>query len=270
MKLTDNDFYRLRDLMYNQFGINLAAKRALIEGRLSSVVAQKNFSSFTDYIDNLLADRTGEELSTLVSKLTTNFTYFMREQKHYDFMKNVALPELTSTIKDYDLRIWSAGCSSGEEPYSIAMWLDNCLGFNRLSWNCVVLASDISDNVLEIAKSGIYEEDKLSHLDATWKRKYFKKIENEKYQATEELRKQAAFRKINLMDKDFKFRRDFHIIFCRNVMIYFDKQTKSDVVEKFYNVLEPGGYLFIGLSETLINQNTRFEHVEPAIYRKPK
>ncbi len=269
LALLDKDFIRLRDFMYSNFGINLSSKRGLIEGRLNSVVQRKGYKSFTEYIDNLMRDQSGEELSILISKLTTNFTYFMREQKHYDFLVKKALPELTPKIPDRDLRIWSAGCSSGEEPYTIAMTLNNYFKENKSAWDTVVLASDISDNVLNAAKNGIYSLDRINQLSDEWRKKFFVKLDENTYQVSKELRNEVFFKKFNLMEKTFVFKKKFHVIFCRNVMIYFDNQTRRELTNKFLDVLMPGGYLFIGLSETLLNLKTRFEYVEPAIYRKP-
>lgn len=267
MQITEKDFERLKNYMYANYGINLQAKKTLIEGRLSVTIQKKGFSTFSDYVDFVLSDKSGGEVSTLVSKLTTNYTYFLREERHYEFMTEVALEKLCPTIRDKDLRIWSAGCSSGEEPYSIAMTLDNYFGLERDKWDKVVLASDISDNVLHAAVNGIYSKERLSSLPEKMVKQYFTKVDQENAKVTPYLRSQVAFRKVNLMDP-FQFKRPFHIIFCRNVMIYFDTATRKRLVEKFYDVLVPGGYLFIGLSETAANLNTKFNYVEPAIYQK--
>lgn len=267
MKITDRDYERLRDYMYKNFGINLEGKRVLIEGRLNSVLSKKGFSGFEEYLDFLLNDKTGAEVSTLVSRLTTNYTYFMREKGHYDFTKRVALPTLCPKIKDNDLRIWSAACSSGEEPYSIAMTLDEYFSISKGDWDKVILASDISDNVLKIATNGIYPQERLNTLSESKIKTYFKKIDEKNYKVTPYLRSQVAFRKINLMDP-FSFKKKFHIIFCRNVMIYFDNPTKEKLLQKFYDILVPGGYLYIGLSESVMSLKTKFAYVEPAIYTK--
>lgn len=267
MKITDADYQRLKNYMYQNFGINLEGKKVLIEGRLNAVLRKHGFNNFNDYIDFLLRDKTGSEVSTLVSRLTTNYTYFMREQGHYDFTKKVALPKLCPTIKNKDLRIWSAACSSGEEPYSIAMMLDQYFGVGKDQWDKVVLASDISDNVLRTATKGIYPKERISMLSDSEIKTYFRKEDEKNYRVTPYLRSQVAFRKINLMDP-FSFKKKFHIIFCRNVMIYFDNQTKERLLDKFYDILVPGGYLYIGLSESVLSLKTKFKYVEPAIYTK--
>ena len=153
MQLKDKDFYRLRDFMYNTFGINLAQKRMLIESRLSHIATQKGFEDFTAYIESIMSDQTGKELSILVSKLTTNFTYFMREEQHFNFMRRVALPEIMPRVRDNNLCIWSAGCSSGEEPYTIAMLLADQFELDGSGWDIGILATDISTTVLEKAQA---------------------------------------------------------------------------------------------------------------------
>ncbi len=268
MQLKDQEFFRLRDYMYQNFGINLSQKKALIEGRLSNTLKEKGYPDFSAFIDHLEADKTGEDISLVVTKLTTNFTYFMREEQHFDFMKNVALPEILPTIRDKNLCIWSAGCSSGEEPYSIAMFLDEYFGGNKKGLDTKILATDISDKVLRSAHRGIYQEERMTKMPSSWYQKYFKKLSDEEYEVKPQIREEVIFRKFNLMEPTFQFKKKFHIIFCRNVMIYFDAQTRTRLAQKYYDCLNPGGYLFIGLSETLINSNTRFDYVRPSIYRK--
>jgi len=269
MQLTDSEFFKLRDYMYDNFGINLAQKRTLIEGRLQAVVTQKGFDNFTQYIDNLIEDKTGGEVSMLVSKLTTNFTYFMREEQHFEFMRNVVLPESLPNIKDNSLAIWSAGCSSGEEPYTIAMVLDDYFKGNKRGLDTRVLATDISDRVMNQAKQGIYSEERINKLSDNWRKKYFTQLGPDSYQVKPNIKNEVIFRKFNLMDP-IKFKRKFHLIFCRNVMIYFDAPTRQKLTEKYFQNLVPGGYLFIGMSESLANTNTSFDYVKPSIYRKPR
>ncbi|MBQ9624711.1 MAG: chemotaxis protein CheR [Clostridia bacterium] len=271
MKLTDEEYKHLADYMYKKFGINLKGKKTLIEARLASIIRDRQFQSFSQYIETLTRDISGVEDSIIVSKLTTNYTYFMREQGHYNFSKRKALPELCPRIKDKDLRVWSSACSSGEEPYSIAMMLDEYFNNNHSDekWDKVVLASDISDNVLRTATQGVYSKGSMTALSNGEVSKYFTPAGTDTFKVTPYLRSQVAFKKINLMDP-FSFKKPFHIIFCRNVMIYFDNQTKEKLINKFYDVLVPGGYLYIGLSESIINLKTKFTYVEPAIYKKEK
>lgn len=268
MQLKEQEFHRLRDYMYQNFGINLSEKKLLIEGRMANALKQKGFHSFGEFIDHLEKDDTGEDVSMLVTKLTTNFTYFMREEQHFDFMKEVALAESVAKIRDGNLCIWSAGCSSGEEPYTIAMLIDEYFKGNKRGIDTKVLATDISDKVLRIAKTGVYKDERMNRMPPYWSKKYFRKAGDDTYEVKQEIKNEVIFRKFNLMEPVFHFKRKFHMIFCRNVMIYFDSQTRGRLAKKFYDSLHPGGYLFIGLSETLINNETDFEYVRPSIYRK--
>lgn len=268
MNIEDRDFHRLRTYMQQNYGINLEKKRTLIEGRLVNSIAAAGFDSFHDYIEDILSDTTGKKTDQLLTKLTTNYTYFMREETHYKFMVNVALPELTSKIKDHDLRIWSAGCSSGEEPYTTAMVLDNYFGIQKREWDSTILATDISPRVLEHAAVGVYPGEHLEKLPDPWKKRYFKNLGEDRFEISKSIKNEVVFGEFNLMDNFSRFKRKFHIIFCRNVMIYFDTPTKAALSKKFYDAIVPGGYLFIGLSETLSGIFNGFEQVSPGIYKK--
>jgi len=268
LTISDADFKRIHEYMKENFGINLGAKRSLIEGRLSFPFSQSGFENFNDYIEDILTDKSRAKIDDLVIKLTTNYTYFMREEAHYRFLLEAALPEWAAKIRDKDLRVWSAGCSSGEEAYTIAMTIDEYFGFEKNDWDTTVLATDISSSVLEAAKKGIYKDDHLDKISPVRKRKYFEKIGTCEWRVRDELSREVIFSRFNLMDDFSKFRRKFHIIFCRNVMIYFDGATKTALARKFYNILEPGGYLFIGMSETLSGISDDFVQVQPSIYKR--
>jgi len=272
MQIADKDFFRLRDYIKSNFGVNLEKKRTLIEGRLSNFIVSEGFEGFHDYIDDVFADKSGAKINTLMTKLTTNYTYFMREETHYRFMEEVALPYWTSQIRDRDLRIWSAGCASGEEAYTTVMVLHEWFGPTKIKeWDSTVLATDISTRVLDMAKAGIYPEEHFDHLPKAWKLKYFDKVGEEKYKIKPVLAKGVHFGQLNLMTNfGAKFRKKFHIIFCRNVMIYFDSPTKQALAKRYHDALEVGGYLFIGLSETLSGIQGDFQQVQPAIYRRVK
>ncbi len=269
MKIEEKDFKRLKEFMLLNYGLNFENKISLIEGRLSNHISKKGFQGFHDYVDCILKNPSEEELSTLVSKLTTNYTFFMREPRHYDFLREHVLPELSEKVKGGNIRIWSAGCSSGEEPYTIAIILKKFIESQKAGFSFKIRATDISDNVLEQARNGVYSEMQLKELDQETKNKYFIKVEGDRYQVSDELRKLVGFEKFNLMRRFTHSYQKYHIIFCRNVMIYFKNETKQELSEKFYAQLEPGGYFFVGLSETLHNIESKFEFVRPAIYRKP-
>ncbi len=269
-KLADRDFVRLAAYMKTNFGINLDKKKTLIEGRLGSMIHNRGFSGFEEYINHALTDPTHSEIGQLVSSLTTNFTYFYREEQHYEFLKKVVLPEWTPKIRDRDLRVWSAGCSSGEEAYTAAMLLNEYFAGVQPKWDTKILATDISDNILAIAKQGVYNKESLSRLPAAWKARYFTQHPHlsDSVLIGDEIKNEVIFGKLNLMDRVFPFRKKMHVIFCRNVMIYFDGPTKEALVRRYHDALEPGGYLFVGLSETLGNLKTDMIPVQPSIYRR--
>ena len=270
MHIEDNDFFRLRDYVKTNFGVNLEKKRTLIEGRLTNTITQSGFTNFHDYIDDVLSDKSGAKINMLMTKLTTNYTYFMREETHYKFMQDEALPYWTSVIRDHDLRIWSAGCASGEEAYTTAMVLHEWFGPRKKEWDTTILATDISTKVLDLAKQGVYPEEHFDHLSKAWRDKYFSKTPDGEYKVRDILAKEVVFNQFNLMGEFSRFRKKFHIIFCRNVMIYFDTPTKQALAKRFHDALETGGYLFIGLSETLGGISGDFQQIAPAIYRRVK
>ncbi|MDR3542801.1 MAG: protein-glutamate O-methyltransferase CheR [Desulfosporosinus sp.] len=268
-KISVKEFKQLADYIKANYGIYLKdEKQTLVTGRLSNVLAEKNFTTFAEYFDYVVADKTGDAIVTLIDKITTNHTFFMREVDHFNYFKEKVLPQLASASKDKDLRIWSAGCSSGEEPYTLAMLIDEFFGADKKWWDAKVLATDISSKVLDIAVQGSYNNEGLAMIPAYWKLSYFEKLGNEKSVLIPKIRNEVIYRKFNLMDKTFPFKKKFHVIFCRNVMIYFDNKTKMDLVKKFYELTEPGGYLFIGHSESLNRNETDYKYILPAVYRK--
>lgn len=271
LTISDQEFKQLTDYIKANYGINLKSeKKTLLIGRLRNVLREKQFAGFADYFNYLITDKTGEAGITLIDKITTNHTFFMREADHFNFFRDRVLPYLAGAARDKDLRIWSAGCSSGEEPYTLAMIIDEFFGLDKRWWDTKVLATDISSKVLEMASKGIYNNEGLAAMPAYWKLNYFEKYDSERSVLTKKIRDEVIFRKFNLMDEHFPFKRKFHTIFCRNVMIYFDNETKIKLVKKFYEVTEPGGYLFIGHSESLNRNETDYKYIMPAVYRKEK
>lgn len=266
MVLLDDDFHRLTVFVKSNYGINLAQKRQLVASRLGSTVTEQGFTDFSGYINHVLKTKNPKDIETIINKLTTNYTFFMREKQHYDFFRNVALPEIVEKHKDTKvLSIWSAGCSSGEEPYNISMYIKEFLGARAKEWDTRVLATDICQQVLATAKQGIYELPDTIPPD--WKSKYFVPTKNpENFQVSPDIKKNVIFQTFNLMDP-IKFKIKFDIIFCRNVMIYFDQPTKDALCNRFHDASYPGGYLFIGHSESL-NKNTPYRTLAPATYQK--
>ena len=267
IKLQEDEFKRLIKFVYDKYGIDLSKKHHLIEGRLQSVLAEEGCSTFGEYIDKILNDREGKYVTQVMNYLTTNHTYFMREFAHFEYYRDTVLPELYNKRRDKSIGVWSAGCSSGQEPYTISVINNMFFGKFKENWDTRILASDISEKVLGIAQRGVYSEEDIKVLPDEYKQKYLEKV-NEGFKFRDVIRNNIIFKKINLMEP-FAFKRKFDVIFCRNVMIYFDRETKLDLVNRFYEVTEPGGYLFIGHSEFLEKDRIKYEYVKPAVYRKP-
>ncbi|MCX7714889.1 MAG: protein-glutamate O-methyltransferase CheR [Clostridia bacterium] len=265
LTIKQEEFEELKQFIYKNYGIDLTKKKHLIEGRLGNSLAARGFSSFREYFEYVYNDKSGAELSELLNRLTTNHTYFMRENAHFEYYKNTVLPELFNTVSDKSLGIWSAGCSTGEEPSTLAMLNDEFF-YGKIGWDTRILATDISDRVLEIAKKGVYSAEAVEKFPQEYRKKYMKPCENG-YMFLDRIRDNIIYKKFNLMD-EFRFKRKFHVIFCRNVMIYFDSKTKLELVNKFYEVTEKGGYLFIGHSEYLDKDAIEYDYVMPAVYKK--
>lgn len=271
MDITDREFERLVAFMHDNYGINLSAKRVLIQGRLGNMLKDRGFKNYNDYLDAVMSDTSGAEVTTILNKLTTNHTYFMREPEHYTYLKEVILPYVAANAKNNEIRIWSAGCSSGEECYTTAMLLNEYFGKDKARWDTRILATDISHSVMDKAKRGIYHEDGMKGLSPEWKNKYFNKTSDGNYEICQAIKNEIIFKPFNLMDpmpNTFKSR-PFDLIFCRNVMIYFDQPTKNALVNRFYDVIKPGGYFYIGHAESIPRNETKFEYIKPAIYRRP-
>ena len=272
MNISDQEFNSLRQLIYDRFGINLTdEKRSLLVGRLQKMLRQKQLGTFQNYYEYLKTDSSGKAVSDLINMVSTNYTYFNREKDHFDYFQKTALPAVCEQLKKQnrkDLRVWCAGCSTGEEPYTLLMLMHEYLGGQYGNWDAGILATDISEQVLSKATQGIYPADKVASLPETLQRKYFTKLPNGTMQVCDALRKEVTFRRFNLMNKTFPFKKPFHIVFCRNVMIYFDQQTRNALVQRFNNSMEPNGYFFIGHSETLGRDSELFKYLMPAAYQK--
>lgn len=268
VSITQEEFNRITFFMKSNYGVDLAKKQVLIEGRLSNKLRAKGYETYGEFMDKVEADPSGEEATFLVNVLTTNHTYFMREPIHFEFLRDRALPEFkTGLASTKDMRIWSAAASSGEEAYTIVMTIKDFFGLEADHWDTKVLATDVSTKVLDEAKEGIYKAEALSDIPTRWIRQHFRKVDEEHYQIREDIRNEVVFHTFNLMDP-FAWKRKFHIIFLRNVMIYFDEPTKRRLIEKMIRYLELGGYLIIGTTETLDELPEGLEHVRPSIYKR--
>ncbi len=271
-EMTDGDFRKISALIYELCGIHLhEGKKELVKARLGKRLRAGQFPSFREYYQYVVADPSGEELTHLLDSIATNFTSFFREPQHFDYLQKEFLPEVSAWKKDAQkrLRFWSAGCSSGEEPYSLLISLyENLPNFS--SWDVKILATDISQKILKTAMEGIYPQERIASLPARLKKKYFLRGENqwEKHVKVKDFLKQPIrFQHFNLLDS-LALQEPFDCIFCRNVMIYFDKKTQARLVNGFYDYLAKGGVFFIGHSESLAGITHRFRYVKPAIYRK--
>ena len=271
-RISDQEFDAIRRLVYSKFGINLTEqKRTLVVGRLQKVLRQREFETFKDYFDWLQSDTSGVGLDELANRISTNHTFFYREKAHFEFFAQTVLPEAVARHQargDKDLRIWCAGCSTGEEPYTLMMLIMEHLGSHFNNWNPTLLATDISATALQKAMSGAYDADRVAQLPPNLRNKYFGKTRDGNYLVKDEVRKKIYYRRHNLMDKNFPFKKQFDAVFCRNVMIYFDKETRNTLVSKYHQHTVEGGYLFIGHSETLGRGETQYKYVMPAVYRK--
>jgi chemotaxis protein methyltransferase CheR len=273
--MSEGDFNRLSQFIYKVCGIKLTSvKKVMVESRLSKRLRELDMKKFSEYCDYLFSDRgMEEELVHMIDIVTTNKTDFFREPGHFDYLINKAIPEL---IRQHDagirrkLRVWSAGCSTGEEPYTLAMVLkeyaENCRGFDF-----EIMATDISTRVLQTASLAIYEEEKVMPVPPQMKRKYLlrgKGGRQGRVRITPELRETIRFRRLNFMDEDFGIKERMDVIFCRNVIIYFDRTTQERLLRRFCDHLVPGGYVFMGHSETLNGMDVPLISVAPTTYRK--
>lgn len=263
--ISDSDFHRLVNFVRGTYGIDLHQKRQLITSRLGTTVKKKGFSDFKGYVDYLLNRSNGDDINELLSKLTTNYTYFMRETEAFDFFRSTILPDLIQKHqRDRTLAIWSAGCASGEEPYNISMYIMDYLGSQASSWDTRLLATDLSMAALSKAQTALYELP--DSIPERWRKEYFVPKGNGQFTVAPRIKNNVIFRQFNLMEP-IRFKRKFDVIFCRNVMIYFDQPTKKALVERFYDATEPGGYLLISLSENL-PPDTPYKRVATSIFQK--
>jgi len=258
-------FEKFRRLAYDKFGLNLtAAKQELVAARVGKKLRELKISSYEAYYDHVVADRTGESLIALIDVLSTNHTSFLREASHFDFLLRKVLPRLA---KRGLIDIWSAPCSTGEEPYSIAVTFLGELGMPPRP-GLRIRATDISTRALAVAEKGAYATDRLQSMPLPVIKKYFTQTGPGSFQVLPEVRRMIEFERANLVEP-VRGGRLFPIIFCRNLMIYFDKPTQERVIANLAQALEPGGYLLIGHSESLMGVRHALDYVEPAIYRKP-
>ena len=271
--LSDKDFKRFSDLVYTTIGINLGpAKKELLRTRLGKRLRMLNIDSFGEYY-RYVTEENREELTNLFDAISTNLTSFFREQKHFDYLASHVLPEIVNEKGrrgDWTLRVWSCASSTGEEPYSLAITLSEFFGQGS-KWSAKILATDVNTEVLARAEAGSYKEQRVEGMSKQYLKRYFLRGVGRSHglvKVKNEIKNMVTFRRLNLTVPRYPFRKEFDFIFCRNVMIYFDKYTQKQIIDRLYMHLRKGGYLFLGHAESLTGIETDFIYIQPTIYRK--
>lgn len=267
--LSDSLFKKFSRLVFENTGIFLKTeKKELLNARLGKRLRECNIDSFEAYYDYVQADTSGEELISLINSVSTNFTSFFRENSHFEYLSSTVLPEF-SKGGGSQLKVWSAACSSGEEPYTLAIVMSDYKKQDR-SFSFAIQATDISTKVLGMAEMGVYADERVRTIPREMLKQYFQKGKGKSagfVKIKKPLRDAVSFQRFNLM-ADFSWREEFDVIFCRNVMIYFNRETQQNLVNKFSRCLKPGGYLFIGHSESLTSIDHPFKQVSTTAYKK--
>ncbi len=268
LPLSPRDFSRIRTLVYDRAGIDLReGKQTLVSARLGKQVRAAGCRSYADFLASVESDTTGESLTALIDALTTNYTFFFREPGHFHFLRDKVLRDMFAVNAPARAQVWCAAAATGEEPYTLAMVLLESCGTATPR----VLSTDISTRALATARRGVYPADRFEGVPQSLLHKYWLRGEGEAaglYKVRPELAKVVEFAQLNLIEA-FTHSAAFPVIFCRNVMIYFDKATQQRVVDRMCQFLEPGGYLFLGHSESLSGVQHGLEYAGPAVYRKP-
>jgi chemotaxis protein methyltransferase CheR len=270
-QLGDNEFNRFSQLIHSEFGIKMPpSKKVLLQSRFQKRLRVLGMHSYQEYCDYVFSPEGREaERTHLIDVVTTNTTHFFREPKHWDIMDRHVMPDLwhRGIGRTDALRLWSAGCSSGEEPYTLAMILTNFQSKNS-GFDFSILATDISNDILQKAMRAVYPMEKAEEIPMDMKRKYvLKSKDRSRIRIDAPLRKKISFQRLNFME-NFSLPKQQDIIFCRNVVIYFDRPTQVTLFNKFCNNLKPGGYLFIGHSESLSGMDLPLKPVQPTVFQK--
>lgn len=269
--ISDREFNYLRELIYREAGINLTeAKKCLVQTRIGKLMRKFDINGYNELFKVLENDPQGDMLVTVLDSISTNHTFFFREDAHFSYLQDVIVPELLLPNSSKKLSIWSSACSSGEEPYSIAITLSEVMEKKYSNADYRILATDLSTKVLNEAKKGVYPMEVIESIPLELKKKYFQRGRNtnsDKARVKESLRSKIDYSRHNLLyvlDQN----QEFDVVFCRNVMIYFDYQTKEKVVKNIFQKIKPGGYFITGHSESLSVIDHPFKQIKPTIYRK--
>jgi len=271
MQMKDADFRKLSSFINSELGIKMPpAKKVMLQSRLQKRLNELQAGSFREYIDFIFTTAGKEELINVLDIVTTNKTDFFREPLHFDYLTEKVLPEFASGSGRSVLKVWSAGCSTGEEPYTLAMVFSDFRELNR-DFDFHITATDISTRVLKKAAEAIYNEDRVASMSLTLKKKYLLKSKNnikKTVRIVPELRSKVRFAQMNFMDSSYTTDNLFDIVFCRNVLIYFDRKTQEEVINKLCARLKPGGYFFLGHSESITNFDVPLKQLQSTIFRK--
>lgn len=275
LRMRQSTYERIRHFIQGEVGIKLPpVKKTMLQARLQKRLRALEMCSFEDYIDHVFSDAGQRERIHMIDVITTNKTDFFREPAHYDHLLNTALKTLESDgVLDggEPLKLWSAGCSTGEEPYTLAMLLQNRHDQGR-GGGYQILATDISTRVLEMAQTAIYPSARIAPVPVDLKKKYIlrsRDVRRQEVRMGQMLREHVQFKRVNFMDADYGVREKFHVIFCRNVIIYFDQTLQRSMISKLIRQLRPGGFLYLGHSETLHGLGLPLLSVAPTVYQKP-
>ena len=271
-QMTNDDFNRLSDFVYKQSGIKLPpVKKVMLQSRLQKRLRELKITSFKDYADYVFSDKGQKnEIIHMLDVVSTNKTDFFREPVHFDFLNSTVLPEFMQKSTNYNLKVWSAGCSSGEEPYTIAIVL-NEFKLKNQKFDYSILGTDLSTKILQDASVAIYKEERIANIPLELKKKYFlrsKDREKRTVRVVKELRAKAKYSRLNFMGDSYNLPDMFDVIFCRNVLIYFNRDTQEQVINKLCMKLKTGGYLFIGHSESIIGMDVPLNQIKPTIFKR--
>jgi chemotaxis protein methyltransferase CheR len=271
IRMDDESFARLSSYVTREYGIKLPVnKRSMLESRLNKKVKSLGLDNYKQFLDHIFSEEEKQgDLLHVIDLITTNKTDFFREPEHFKFLSGNFLPAWTEQANRQTMNVWSAGCSSGEEPYTLVMVLEEFRKRNP-AFNYSLLASDVSIRMIQAAFKGVYTLDKIAAISNEMRRAYFlrSKVQSDLVRVKPEYRKKINYRRINFMDDGFGLiKHDYDIIFCRNVLIYFDKATQERVIRKFAEHLRPGGLLFLGHSESIMGMNVPFRQLRPTVYQ---
>jgi len=269
--LSDKDFKRLSVYIQGNYGIKMPdVKKPILQGRLHKRLKKLQISDFKTYVDFVFSKEGESEIIHMIDVVSTNKTDFFREPVHFEYLEQEILPKIYKEKGGVKISVWSAGCSSGEEPYTLAIVLNEFKEKNK-GFDFEIIATDISTKVLKQGANAIYLEEKIDVIPLSLKKKYFLKSKNpteQKVKVVKELRQKVKFQRLNFMDKNYNINETFDIIFCRNALIYFERENQELVINKLSNKLKPNGYFFLGHSESITNMNVPLKSLIPTVFNK--